>query len=386
MKLPKTKIKKLFSGGLVLGLSLLSVVSATHAAPLTSSSLLLSTSRPQPQQSVAAVYSVRFTTATQSIIGCIQVTFNTAAQFTSVTAPVGMDVKFPAGTGTAAAFDTSFNTTGYNIGGVNSGYSLSTASTNVLKFTSATTDPTLAGQAVRVDVTNMTNPTTPGTYYARYQTFVASDCSGTAVDSAVIAYAIASGVTVSATIDPILTFSVTGIGASAEWKSTETTYGANTSANCDANGPGTQVNFPASMAINTNYTCAQKLTVSTNAAGGYSVTLRGTNTALSAPFLRSGPNSVADLGASNAIPGNWASIGNAFAYSSTDVLLSGGTQARFSGDNKWAAVGFSAEEVAWNANPVDTEETNIGYRLRFNATQQAGAYQGTIIYVATPTF
>ena len=74
-----------------------------------------------------------------------------------------------------------------------------------------------------------------------------------------------------------------------------------------------------------------------------------------------------------------------FGYSTEDTTLCTGTAGRFQ-SNKWAGTTTTGQEVACNSGNVTAETTRIGYQAEVNAVQPAGAYTGSVILIATPTY
>ena len=241
--------------------------------------------------------------------------------------------------------------------------------------------------AASVALPTITNPSATGTFWVRMSTYDTASAGGTQLDSVTIAVTTVAGVLISATVNPSLTFTVAGLGNAATVKGTITTEAAGAGA-C-ATSTSTAVSFPTNMATNTNYTCGQSLTTTTNAQNGYSVTLRGTHT--SGDFLKGSPSTltITDGSGTNAAPAAFGTPTEEFAYTSSDGTLSSGTTNRFAADDTFAKVGNNSattEEVAFNGTPVNNDVINIAYRIRFAGTTEASVYTGTVLYTCTSTF
>ena len=208
------------------------------------------------------------------------------------------------------------------------------------------------------------------------------------------------GVTVSVTIDESLSFSIAGV----------------TNINCTQGGDATQVTTTAitvpfgssGLAANTFYKGCHDLTVSTNAASGYSVT-NEVNTSLLRTGTDSGDktidNAICDDGSCTAVIGTatttpWATAtANGFGYTCSGTACSTefNTASEF---NRFVCTGSVAncdpgdggEAVAANTTPITSatavsgQVSRIVYKLSFGGTQPPGSYSNTVIYVATPTF
>ena len=130
----------------------------------------------------------------------------------------------------------------------------------------------------------------------------------------------------------------------------------------------------------TNPIVGQSLTVSTNSVNGYTV-----YASYSAQLNDGNGHTIADHTGTNGSPATFPASGtSAFGYQSGSSSLSG-TGTRFTG-NKWAKFETWGYEVARATTKVSSDVTNIGIQAGVSATQEAGTYTTTIIYVATPTY
>ena len=134
--------------------------------------------------------------------------------------------------------------------------------------------------------------------------------------------------------------------------------------------------------MSTNSIGAQDLTVSTNAANGYTVSARYTGKPLS------GSNTIADHAGTNGSPTTFAAPGNeAFGYTTSDSTLGTGTANRFTnGGPKWAAFTTANSEVAYSNAPAASDVTCVGYQAGISGLTPAGVYTTTVIFTATPVF
>ncbi len=127
------------------------------------------------------------------------------------------------------------------------------------------------------------------------------------------------------------------------------------------------------------------ITTTTNASGGYQVTLWSTQ------LLTSGSFTIANWTGTNAAPTTLSGAGaSAFGYNTNDSNLGGGTANRFtSAANLYAGFVFSGsgDRVADNTTgPISAEAFTITYRLRTSDTQAPGIYTSTLIYICTATY
>lgn len=336
------------------------------AATLTSASVSLSDPRPS---GTAVTYTLGFTFPGTTAISCIEAKFTTTAQGSTV--PTAM-------TTTSAAKGT---LTG---GGLTTGAWVTTdvATNGTVRLKHATTQASTA-TAFTLQWTGITNTSTAGTFYATLNTYTSSGACSTLQDTATVALATTAAVSVSATVDPALTFTVANVGADGTTLKT----GVTTSTGCAAGTNATNVIFPNganAMVADTDYTCGQLLTTTTNGSGGFTTTVArpsGSNT------LTSGSNSITEWTGTNATPTSWPSSSTeSFGYTTDATPLGTGTTGRFGANNVWSGLTTSSLEVDYSNVAVSARTTKVGYRVRFTPTTEAGAYTGTILYTSTPVF
>ncbi len=342
----------------VFAFPLYAFVAETSAATLTNASVSLSDSRPS---TASVTYTLAFQNVTAANVKCIQVQFSDAA--TAGSKPTGM---------TLGAVTISSST--YIAG--STGWTPSiTDATGLMKFTDVTGASASNGNIVfSASITNGSVAST--TYYARFNSYDNVDCASTPRDDITMAFIYTTGVTVSATVDPTLTFSLGNVG-SAQSVNSATTNVATVSA--------TAVTF-GSVTASTNKIAAHDLIVSTNAVTGYTVYTKYT------AALTSGGNTITDHTGTNAAPTAFPSPGTeAFGYTTEDGTLGTGTAGRFTatGGNKWAAYTSSfttSNEVAYSATAVATQTTRVGYQVGVTATTEPGTYTTTVVYSAVPKY
>jgi len=233
----------------------------------------------------------------------------------------------------------------------------------------------------------ITNHATPAVYT------VTVDTSDEDAKDALIA--VTSGVDLSATVDETLTFTV----------------GGRTTAECNTlvtggteNNNSTATTLPfGTISSDTFYNECQRLTVGTNAAGGYSTTVQTTT------LPTSGANTIAkgscdtSPACSITVSEPWSTAtNNGYAYCMKDQTGDGAATADAT---DWAtaeqcAGGSQAFKLVARANASETPEpvmasagatttndvSDIGFRMSIGSGQAAGTYNTVVIYIATPTF
>lgn len=223
----------------------------------------------------------------------------------------------------------------------------------------------------------ITNPTaTTSTYQI--------DIGGTMADSGSVRVAIIDQVTVSASVNTSLTFTVAGVGSGGVVNGTTTT------------GAATHVALPfGTLDINEPKVLAQRLNVSTNATNGYTVTVEQTGE------LQSTTGAVIDGfvdGSWTQTPTAWqapgANILNTASYGHWGLTSTDGTTTRLSefSSDTWVSGSTTPIVIMGHDGPADGTtngfgSTTVGYQIEISALQEAGDdYTTTLRYVATPTF
>ena len=259
------------------------------------------------------------------------------------------------------------------------------ASGQTITFTS--NDTTIgAGEVVdiRIGIDNtasgdqqITNPSAEGSYEI--------DLGGTMSDSGSTRVVILTAVTVSATVDTIFTFAVDGTTAGTAVNGDTTT----------GNTSSTSIPF-GTLTDASATTSAQQLTVNTNAANGYVVTIQLDGA------LRSSTGEDIDGfqdGSDIDTPIPWVdpagTLGSPNTYGHWGFTTDDATTTRSAGDEfdllEYAAASTSERVVMSHDGPVNgvgmgVGTTTVGYKVRISALQAAGDYSTTLTYVATPTF
>ncbi len=175
---------------LVVGLYVKVLFAST--ATYTAGALLLST----PAINSAATYTITVSGVTTSAIKCIQVQFTTAIGSTSK--PTGMNVTSATFSGTSNYVPTPAS------------WVVANDNTNgIVQLTDAGGETPASASNRTIVLSTITNGSTAGTsYYAEVSTFNNTDCVTSPVDNGNMAYAYSSGVNVTATVNPTLTFTV----------------------------------------------------------------------------------------------------------------------------------------------------------------------------------
>lgn len=190
--------------------------------------------------------------------------------------------------------------------------------------------------------------------------------------------AIISGVTVSATIDESLTFSIAAVNA----------------ADCTSGGSVTAVTSTATtvplstLSANTFKKGCQTLTVDTNAGDGYTMTSQETDQMTNAGSDTI-PDTLCDSGSCDQTTGAaWATatnngMGHTCVGFDCVAAYSSGTNFR-----QFASIADTetAVQMRSSSTPVSNSTTTIVYKISVSGSQPSGDYSNVVVYIATAQF
>lgn len=368
----KKTIRILAILALVLTPMLSALVGSAEAAALTSVKDTVSDSG----LSANSNHEIRFVaTSGVSAAGTITLTFDDTGDAYDLTGVGFADMDLDAG---VCSSETS-RTLGSTASGATWGVNVNT-STDVITLTSGT-DTITAGHCVIIKIgtnasggTNQINNPSSASVYDLDITSGASDTGKTLL-------AVLSHVTADVTVDETLTFTVSGIAS-----------GACSSRTSDVTTTATSVSF-GSVVADTFYEACQGLLVSTNATGGYSVTVQQDGDLTSAG-LDTVDAGVCDGTCDISTEDGWATpTNNGFAYCVDDVANTDAVATNPCSDGATAGyrlfgtLGTDTPEVIMsNSGVVSGSEIEVGYQISIDGAQPAGTYSNELIYVATPTY
>lgn len=245
-------------------------------------------------------------------------------------------------------------------------FSILSATTNEV-ILSHTAGPTPAGQQVSFELENITNPSLPGSYFGRIQTFASQDGTGPNNDFGGVAYALNSPVQVSATVPPYLYFcvgvSITGTDC--------------TTATGDYINLG---NFSTAIAS----VASSQMVAGSNADTGYNIVASGTT-------LTSGNNTIPPIVSPDTSRPGTSQFGiNLVANQDPQVGQNP------SGQGNGQPVGGYDQPNLYKFAPGDTVVTvplpdaprnyTVSYIANIAKSQAAGVYVSTMTYIATGNF
>jgi len=228
--------------------------------------------------------------------------------------------------------------------------------------------------------TQITNPSATTSYPI--------EIGGNMPDSGQVRVAIVDQVTVSASVDTSLTFTVSGVANNQTVNGSPTTTATTTTS--------TALPF-GTIPVGTSRTLAHDLSVVTNASNGYTVTVEQSGALEST--LGDTIDGFID-GANTYSPTAWvgpsASISNTDTYGHWGITSTDGTTTRDLADefgsDEWASGSTTPVVIMGHTAPADgleagTGYARIGYQVQISALQEASDdYSTTLRYVVTPVF
>ncbi|MEI6498713.1 MAG: hypothetical protein WCO23_01995 [bacterium] len=399
----RKSIQKFIAVALTLA-SVLSYYTPAKAAIMTQAKVYLS----DPRASIAGVggdvgstYTYTMTTSTEATIKGIKIVFANAA--TGGAMPTTQDLS------AAAIHPGSIS----NLDGVEADWSLdkTAAAQGVLYLVNATSTVAVPdGTVISFGIDGIVNPTvgaspagcvpdganaSSGTCYTRVKSFdtatiatMAAETPVNIMDFVTIAYTVSAAVTVTATVDPSLTFWVTGVAAGGA----EQANGHNVSATTDYQTLPfgyIQPSIPKYLAHN--------LRVRTNSRNGYDVKIKMVDQMTGKYPVNVIDPYIADK--DNAItwgtPANWASPNGDTANVNTGWIGANTNDTDVAGyansAGKWGPVFSNAEDlVMTNSGPdkgrVPQDVVRVSYAIEVNEYQPSDSYTGTLYYNCTPTY
>ncbi|MEO7364156.1 MAG: hypothetical protein ABIV43_01460 [Candidatus Saccharimonadales bacterium] len=301
---------------------------------------------------VSSLHRLVFSITSTGPIGSIQVQFCSNGPFVQdpCVAPAGMDA-------TGAALAAQSGQIGFSISPA------SDANTIILTRPPVVATP---GRAI-YDFNPVINPSVPGSYFVRIQTFATTDASGPASDFGAIAYVIVNQFSVTAEVPPYLLF-CTGITISGQ--------------NC-VNAVGNYIDFGEFSSTKASTATSQML-AATNAQGGYSVTISGTT-------LTSGNNAIAALTSSDVSRPGTPQFGfnlraNVAPSSGNDVTGPGTANPSLPYGLPNVFRFAPGEIIATQSVPDDVRVYTASYIANVPKSQSPGIYVSTVTYICLANF
>ena len=304
------------------------------------------------QTSALSRYKLGFTINTSYLLGSVRVQFcaNGPIKDTPCVPPLGFDVS-------GASIVSQTGETGFSVSAA------STANMLLLTRTAATTAP----GPVRVELNNVQNPSTLGSFYARLETFSAADGSGSRVDYGGLAMSLSNGLSISTTVPPYLLFCVAVSIPSLD---------------CGA-ATGSYVNFGEFSATQTRSAQTQFL-LATNAANGYSVYVDG-------PTINSGLHVIPNLTAQDVSRPGTSQFGINLTANTTPVVGAvaqgpgvGAVSAGYATANRFKYV--PGDVISRAVTTTDLRRFTVSYIVNIARNQPPGIYVATLTFTGLANF
>lgn len=232
--------------------------------------------------------------------------------------------------------------------------------------------------------TRVANTADSYTFLVKNFTNTSNPNSATPTDNVTGKIAVIESVRVSATVDPSITFKIEGVATS-----------TNLTASCGFTTSVTTTNASVPfgiMALDTFKQAAQKLTVSTNATGGYTVTAieneQLSNLASTPVYI---PDTLCDTGAcSDTASGAWTTEADhpGLGYSVAEIANNPQIEPIAPLYQHFPSL-LDVEDpfpFMWDTDVSSSQQAYVCYKLSVDATQAAGDYENQITYTATATF
>lgn len=383
-----TKFKKALSGLLTLSTALtftgLGMVSTTYGAQLTSASSTLSNPRPNQTSS----YTIQFNVATSGNLREVQLQFAIDASATG-TVPNSFNASSATLSDLSILTDTEAD---WAINAATSGQvTLRRASTATAVTQGDTFLVTLGGVANPDLTSNCDAVSNSESCFLRIRTY--SDTGSTLVDTTTITYTVTSASTVTATVDPILTFTVAGVN-SATISSNDSNVGSGTAVTTTA----TTVPF-GNVTVGTAKMGQHQLNTLTNSNGGYFV--YGKFVTGSGQVMIGNANSSNNIDKFTGNSATWANPAAFIAPTGTaanvnaawlGVRTNDPQVANFGTSNFYAPPDVDSDSgvgkaVMSSTTPDDgTTPAYVTFKIQANAFQPADSYSGTWVYNVVPTY
>jgi len=213
----------------------------------------------------------------------------------------------------------------------------------------------------------VTNPSSPGSYFVRLQTFASTDASGSSIYEGGGVFATTNSISITATVPPYLTF-CTGITIQ--------------NFNC-ANATGDYIDFGELSSKRTSKGTSQML-AATNAQSGYDLTIEGTT-------MTSGSHEISALASPDVSRPGTSQFGMNLTVNSTPAVGAppSGPGTAFPVANYSVADTYrliNGETLATINAPDDVRVFTASYIANVPPSQAPGIYVTTITYICLANF
>jgi len=278
-------------------------------------------------------------------------------------------------------------TTAATLGSENgaTGFAIDTADVNGSPYLTRTAAAVSAGQIVSYQLSNVTNPSTEGTFFVRMSTYASTDTTGSAIDAGTVTASTAEQIVLDGIMPESLVFC------------TGETIGLTTGVPDCATATDGIISFNQLFSPTDTASATSQMAASTNAGAGYAISING-------PTLTSGSNTVTAMNASALGVRGTSQFGlnlkaNTTLTTSSAIGAEVAPTANATNYRGQAATGydtvdsfkFTSGDVVANsynggAGGTDSQIFTASYIVNVPGSQPAGTYTTTLTYICTPTF
>jgi hypothetical protein len=229
-------------------------------------------------------------------------------------------------------------------------------------------DPTIpTNPASTYSLSNIINPSSPGSYFLRIQTFASADGSGPAIEYGGVAWAIVPVFTVVSQVLPYLTF-CTGVSISG--------------INCN-NPTGDQINF-GNFSTHSTASATSQFVAASNARNGYSTTVIGTTMTSGNDIIPSLDTATTSKAGVSQFGMNLVADGSPLTGDDPDGPGTAVPSAAYGNSNEYLF--NSGDTVADSTGPSDYKKFTASYIVNVSSTQPTGVYATTITFICLANF
>jgi len=311
-----------------------------------------------------------FTVPTTASVGSIKFEYCTTASGTCTSSSAATGVS------TGATLGSQSGATGFTLG----------ANTSNSSYITRTAASITGSTALSYQLNSVVNPTdTNKAFFVRISTYASTDTTGLPIDTGTVAASTATQIVLTGTMPESLIFCT---GATV---STTSSIPDCTTATSGA------VSFNQLFSPTDTATATSQMAASTNAAGGYSITVNG-------PTLTSGSNTIAAMGSAttgvrgtsqfglnlklNTTATSTVAVGSEVAAAADGVNFKGQAAAGYNTVDtfKFTTGDSVANSANGGAGPTNAQIFTSSYIVNVAGNQASGTYTATLTYICTATF
>lgn len=216
-------------------------------------------------------------------------------------------------------------------------------------------------------LSNVTNPSSTGSYYIRLRTFPTTDATGASTEDGGLAYSITSGLSINTEVPPYLRFCA-GI----------------TITDFDCASINSYLMDLGTLSSSATSQSTSQMLVATNGEFGYSITMTGTT-------LTSGNNTIANLSSATPVNTGTSQFGINLRANSNPAIGAepigpgtGNISGNYASPNAFAF--NNGDVVASSTNATDNRKYTLSFVVNVSPEQAPGVYATTLTFIALANF